>query len=79
MLNAELGRQNMSMASIAQQVRANIAKLTKILRLLEEWEETQPAKRAVKVKRTVSASARRKMAAAQKARWARVRAGKAKR
>ncbi|HSZ60952.1 MAG TPA: hypothetical protein VK828_04105 [Terriglobales bacterium] len=73
----------MSMASIAQQVRANIAKLTQILRLIEGLEETEskPGKQAgaqaVK-KRTVSASARRKMASAQRARWKKIRAGKAK-
>jgi hypothetical protein len=70
----------MSMSSIAQQVRDQIAKLTEILHLLEGLEETpsEPTKRAgaVKTKRTVSASARRKMAAAQKRRWAKIRAAK---
>jgi hypothetical protein len=65
------------MASIAQQVRADVAKLTEILCLLEELDE-MPVQQAVKMKRTVSASARRKMAAAQRARWAKVKASKRK-
>jgi len=82
MLNAKLGRQNMSMSSIAEQVRANIAKLTEILRLLEGLDETesklvkQAGARAVKKKRKMSAPARKKIAAAQKARWAKIRAGR---
>jgi len=67
------------MESIAQQVRADIAKLTQILRLLES-EESEPVKQAgaqtAKPKRTVSAAARRKMALAQRARWKKIREGK---
>lgn len=72
----------MSMESIAEQVKAHIAKLTQILRLIEELDETpsEPVKQAGAPtgipKRTVSASARRKMAAAQRARWKKIRAGK---
>lgn len=69
----------MSMESIAQQVRADIAKLTEILRLLES-EESEPAKHAMveekKPRRTMSAAARKRIAAAQRARWKKVRAGK---
>ena len=36
----------MSVESIVEQVRAQITKLTEILRLLEGFEETQPAKQA---------------------------------
>jgi hypothetical protein len=74
----------MSMSSIAQQVRDHIAKLTEILRLLEGLEQTEskPVKQAgaqtVKPKRTMSAAARKKIAAAQKARWAKIRAASKK-
>jgi hypothetical protein len=37
----------------------------------------KPARSAVRKKRTISAAGRKRIAAAQKARWAKVRAGKA--
>jgi hypothetical protein len=71
---------NMSMESIAEQVRADIAKLTQILRLIEGLEETQPVKRATvsekKPRRIMSAAARKKIAIAQRLRWKKIRAGK---
>jgi len=70
----------MSMESIAEQVRADIAKLTQILRLIEGLEETQPVKRATvsekKPRRIMSAAARKKIAIAQRLRWKKIRAGK---
>ena len=70
----------MSMESIAEQVRADIAKLTQILRLLESEETSRPAKRAKvsekKPRRTMSAAARKKIAIAQRLRWKKIRAGK---
>jgi hypothetical protein len=65
-------RKSMSLESITQQVKAEISKLTQVLRLLEgTGTKTTKAPR-----RKMSAAGRRRIAAAQRARWAKIRAGK---
>jgi hypothetical protein len=67
----------MSVESITQQVKAEIAKLNQVLRLLEDGpKHTTFAGQTDTPRRKLSASARRRISAAQKARWAKVRAGK---
>jgi hypothetical protein len=71
----------MGVDSIAEQVRQEIAKLQQVLSLLEgSGPEPKPKQTLVvnepKTRRTMSAGARKKIAAAQKARWAKFRAAK---
>lgn len=72
----------MSIDTIRQAVQAEIDKLQKILTLLgaetghARVVSVQTAATVEKPKRRWSAAARRKMALAQKARWAKVRAAK---
>ncbi|MGO9338173.1 MAG: hypothetical protein ACLPLR_17135 [Terriglobales bacterium] len=74
----------MSMESITQQVKEEISKLTQVLRLLEGTgvKQTRAQLQANSPRRNVSASARKRMSLAQKARWAKraanVKAGTAK-
>jgi hypothetical protein len=67
------------MESITEQVRKEIQKLNQVLKLLEGSKQPK-VKRSSTVKqapkRTMSAAARKKIAAAQRARWAKIRAGK---
>jgi len=64
----------MSLESITQQVKAEISKLTRVLRLLEgTGTKTVKAKAP---RRKISAAGRRRIAAAQRARWAKIRAAK---
>ena len=65
----------LSIESIAQQVKAEISKLTQVLRLLE-GSGTKRAKKQSSPRRTMSAAGRKRIAAAQRARWAKIRAGK---
>jgi hypothetical protein len=60
----------MSLESITQTIREEISKLNQVLHLLEG------GKTKVKGRRKMSAAARRKISAAQKARWKKVRAAK---
>jgi hypothetical protein len=62
----------MRMESITKEIRAEIAKLNQVLRLLEGTKVTKPAA----PRRKMSAAGRRRIAAAQRARWAKIRAGK---
>jgi hypothetical protein len=64
----------MSLESITQQVKAEISKLTQVLRLLEGT-STKTVK-AKAPRRKISAAGRSRIAAAQRARWAKIRAGK---
>jgi len=70
----------LSVENIVKEVRAEIGRLQQVLALLgaETGHGVSVKKTAAveKSKRKVSAAARRKMAAAQKARWAKVRAKK---
>ena len=68
----------MSIESIKQQVKEEIEKLSQVLRLLEGGSSQRAGKQAtgVRKKRKLSAAGRAKIAAAQKARWAKIRAGK---
>jgi hypothetical protein len=63
----------MSLESITQQVKAEIAKLNQVLRLLEG---TGAAKQRKAPRRKISAAGRKRIAAAQRARWAKIRVGK---
>lgn len=66
----------MSLESITQQVREEISKLSEVLHLLE-GNGARPAKGGrVKARRKLSAAGRKRIAAAQRARWAKVRAAK---
>ena len=68
----------MSLESITQQVKAEIAKLNQVLHLLGGGAKQKTTKQAKTpgARRRLSASGRRRIAAAQRARWARIRAGK---
>ncbi len=62
---------------IRKQVVAEIARLNKILALLDDSDDVPvQAPRIKKLRRKMSASARRRIAMAQKARWAKLRAQK---
>ena len=62
---------------IRKQVVAEIARLNKILALLDDSDD-QPvqAPRVKKLRRKISAQGRKRIAAAQRARWAKLRAQK---
>jgi len=68
----------MSLESITQQVKAEISKLTQVLHLLQgtgvKPTKTQPQAKAPRHK--MSAAGRKRIAAAQRARWAKIRAAK---
>jgi hypothetical protein len=72
----------MGVESIAAQVKAEIAKLQQVLNLLEGGAKPTAAKTAsvsvptANPRRKMSAAGRRRIAAAQKARWAKIRAAK---
>ena len=68
----------MSLESITQQVKAEIAKLNQVLHLLGGGAEQKATKQAKTPgpKRKISVAGRRGIAAAQRARWARIRAGR---
>jgi hypothetical protein len=65
----------MSLESITQQVKAEIAKLTQVLRLLEGTGVKQGIRhvRAKAPRRKMSAASRKRIAAAQRARWAKIK------
>ena len=64
----------MSLESIAQQVRNEIEKLSQVLRLLEGGNAKSVKRRGGRHK--LSAAGRKRIADAQRARWAKIRAGK---
>jgi hypothetical protein len=67
---------NISVESITQQVKAEIAKLNQVLRLLADGpKETTVTTQMGAPRQKLSASARRRMSAAQKAQWAKLGAG----
>jgi hypothetical protein len=71
----------LDLESIKQQVKEEIEKLARVLHLLEGGTNRQTRKRAkttggTKKKRKLSAAGRARIAAAQRARWAKIRAGK---
>ena len=70
----------MSLESITEQVRAEIAKLNQVLDLLEGGAAQRAGKQATtngrKKKRKLSAAGRARIAAAQRARWSKIREGK---
>ena len=67
-----LREQAMRMESITKVIRAEIAKLNQVLRLLEGAKATK----RTAPRRKISAAGRRRIAQAQRARWAKIRAGK---
>jgi exonuclease VII small subunit len=69
--NCEPEGASMSLESITQQIRKEISKLNQVLHLLEDG-----AKKTTRVRRKMSAAGRKRIAAAQKKRWAKIRAGK---
>ena len=65
---------NMSLESIKQQIREEVAKLNQVLRLLgSKGKQTKAAKAP---RRKLSVAGRKRIAAAQRARWAKIRAAK---
>lgn len=62
----------MSLKAITKEIRKEIAKLSQVLHLLEGRAKTK-IKRA---RRKMSAAGRKRIAAAQRARWAKIRAAK---
>jgi hypothetical protein len=63
----------MILASITKQIREEISKLNQVLHLLEGG--AKKATRA-KARRKISGAGRKRIAAAQRARWAKIRAAK---
>ena len=61
----------MSRESITQAIREEISQLNKVLHLLEAG-----AKKTTRARRKMSVAGRKRIAAAQRARWAKIRAGK---
>jgi hypothetical protein len=61
----------MSLESIAQDIRKEIEKLTEVLHLLEGG-----AKKTTRARRKISVAGRKRIAAAQRARWKKIREGK---
>ena len=66
---------NMSLESIKQQIREEVAKLNHVLRLLGSTGAKQ-TKAAKAPRRKLSVAGRKRIAAAQRARWAKIRAAK---
>ena len=67
----------MSLESITQGIREQISRLNQVLHLLEGGgNHTAKAAKAPGTRRKLSAAGRRRIAAAQRARWAKIRAGK---
>ena len=64
----------MGLESITQEIKAEISKLTQVLRLLEGTGTKKTQAKAPR--RKMSAAGRRRIAAAQRARWAKIRAAK---
>jgi exonuclease VII small subunit len=62
---------SMSLESITQAIRNEISKLNQVLHLLEGG-----AKKTKRARRKISAAGRKRIAAAQRAKWARIRASK---
>jgi hypothetical protein len=61
---------------VRQLVKEEISKLQKVLAILDAGTPTRKTRgRKAKTSHTMSASARRRISAAQKARWAKVKAG----
>ncbi len=70
--------ETLSIESITQQVKEEISKLTQVLHLLGGT-GAKPAKSKAQPKaprRKMSAAGRKRIAAAQRARWAKIKAGK---
>ena len=68
----------MSLESITKQIKDEIEKLSKVLRLLEGGvgRKAKRAKTTGPTRRKMSGASRKKIADAQRARWAKFRAGK---
>jgi hypothetical protein len=68
----------MSLESITQAIREQISRLNQVLHLLEGGVKQKATKQAKTpgFKRKISVAGRRRIAAAQRARWAKIRAGK---
>jgi hypothetical protein len=67
----------LSIESITQQVKAEISKLTQVLRLLQGTGVKRAKNKAqVGPRRKMSAAGRKRIAAAQRARWAKIKAAK---
>ena len=78
--NLRTGEENLSpIENIIREVKEEIAKLSQVLRLLEGTSTTgkRPAQKSTaRPTRTISAAGRKRIAAAQRARWAKIRAAK---
>jgi hypothetical protein len=66
----------MSIEGIVQDVRAEITRLQQVLELLGSGNHKPAKVRVKRAKRHMSAAGRKRIAAAQRARWAKVRAAK---
>jgi hypothetical protein len=66
----------LSIESIAKQIRQEIEQLSKVLHLLGGTSKRTYT--VARKKRTISAAGRRRIAAAQRARWAKIKAAKKK-
>jgi hypothetical protein len=66
----------MSLESITQAIREEISKLNQVLHLLEGRAKQKVTKQARTRRRKISAAGRKRVAAAQKKRWEKIRAAK---
>ena len=67
----------MSLESITQEIREQISRLNQVLHLLEGGAKRKVRQaKAPGTRHKLSAAGRRRIAAAQRARWAKIRAGK---
>ena len=66
----------MSRESIIAEIRAEVTKLNHILDLLGSPDKGHKPVKAKRARRHMSAAVRRRIAVAQRARWAKIRAGK---
>jgi hypothetical protein len=66
----------MNLEPITQAIKDEIEKLTHVLRVLEGSGSKQTKAAKEPRRRTLSAAGRKRIAAAQRARWAKIRAGK---
>lgn len=66
----------MSLESIKEQIKQEIAKLSHVLRVLDSAGSKQSKAAKAPRRRRLSAAGRKRIAAAQRARWAKIRAGK---
>jgi hypothetical protein len=74
--NCEPRGQAVKLGAITQAIRKEISKLNQVLHLLEGRAKQKVTKQTRAPRGKISAAGRKRIAAAQKKRWAKIRAGK---